>query len=252
VALAQQEKPDEALKMFQLAAELDPSDAAPAYNIGQIYQTKGLAPKAILQFQTVVKLDAGNWRAWSKLVQLYQATGDAAARDAARAALLDLRSRGKVKSLAEAAHYCRDQFVTGGRKVMVFEYFELRGKDVVKYAFNVLDKAGRESERRIVFGYHEELDATTRSRGELEEGQHGWHLDGWAGDRHETYLFYNGEALYDQVRKDVERVLAGKVPLISSSGPNEEVKIYGNTQDAETPRPGKAPPQAPAKPKADP
>lgn len=256
VACALQEKPDEALKMFQLAAELAPSDTAPAYNIGQIYQNKGLAPKAIVQFQTAVQLDPDDWRAWSKLVQLYQATGDAAARDAARAALLDLRSRGKVKSLAEAAFFCRDQFVTGGRKVMVFEYFDLRGKDVVKYAFDVLDKAGRETDRRIVFGYHEELDATTRSRGELKEGEHGWHLDGWVGDRHETYLFYNGEPPYDRVRKDVERVLAGKVPLVSSSGSNEDVKVHDTPEKSEAPRPGKSPPQVksppqpPAKPKA--
>jgi tetratricopeptide (TPR) repeat protein len=256
VAFAQQEKLDDALKMFQIAAELNPNDTAPAYNIGQIYQKKEMAPQAIVQFQTVVKLDPGDWRAWSKLVQLYQATGDTAARDAARAALFDLRARAKVKSLAEAPHYCRDQFVTGGRKVMVFEYFELRGNEVVKYAFNVLDKAGRENERRIVFGYHEELDASARGRGELQDGRHGWHLDGWAGDRHETYMFFSRELSYDEVRKAVEKVVAGNVPLISSSGPNEDVKIYDNPQDAETPKPGKAPPQAnsppqpPAKPKA--
>ena len=256
VACTQLEKPDEALKIFQLAAELAPGDTAPVYNMGQIYQSKGLAPKAIVQFQIVVQLDPDNWRAWSKLVQLYQATGDAAARDAARAALLDLRSRGKVKSLAEAALFCRDQFVTGGRKVMVFEYFDLRGKDVVKYTFGVLDKAGRETDRRVVFGYHEELDAMMRGRGELEEGRHGWHLDGWAGDRHETYLFYNGEPPYDRVRKDVEKVLAGNVPLVSSSGPKEEVKVYGNEEKTPPPKPEKSPPSAknppPAKPKADP
>lgn len=115
--------------------------------------------KAALQYYRKLKAadpNSGFFRA--KLVQVYQAMGDAKARDAERSALLALHKSGKdTSTLAKRADFCREQYKIGERHVLVYEPWEFKprrdGLFAVRYQFFVTDANG-ELETRIETGWN--------------------------------------------------------------------------------------------------
>ena len=157
------------------------------------------------------KLDPENWLIRAKLIQAYQALGTWVPREAERAELIKLRQSGVVETLSQAKRYCRDQFEVKGRKVLVFEYFDLEGPRAIRYVFSVRKKGEDAEESLITLGTYDEVNAFAVQLGTIKEGERIFHLD--SGSK--TYAFYIPEPLYDEVRKKVMLVVEGKAKEIS-------------------------------------
>jgi hypothetical protein len=119
---------DDALRLFVQAANLDPQSVEAHYCAGVALLRKGSQKPALGQLQAAAKLDPKDWRVQAGLVQCCQAAGAKADRDAARAALLELRKPGGPQALLALDRYCREQFTVGRRKVVAYEYFDLKGE----------------------------------------------------------------------------------------------------------------------------
>lgn len=203
---------DEALRLFVQAANLDPQSVEAHYCAGVALLRKGSQKPALGQFQAAAKLDPKDWRVQAKLVQCCQAAGAAADRDAARAALLDLRKPGGPQALLQLDRYCREPFTVGRRKVVAYEYFDLKGERPVKYAFYVLDDAGRKTDFRITVGSYETLNAIAHEQKEVKQGERLYHLDGYyTGGVYRPFTRFKGEPAYELVRKWCVDIVSGKV-----------------------------------------
>jgi tetratricopeptide (TPR) repeat protein len=85
---------------------------------------------AIAAFKQSKALDPKDWTVRARLVQVYQAIGDKAARDAERTELLALRD--SVPALKARDSYPRDAFDAGGERVAALEHFD---RASLKYSF---------------------------------------------------------------------------------------------------------------------
>ena len=167
-----------------------------------------------------------DWQARAKLIQAYQALGDLKARDAERAALFELRKRGggensenPAMSLSKQDSYCRERVSVAGKKVMVFEHFELKGDRALRYVFVVLDKSGKDEDFRISLGSYDSTNAiwSELNKDNAKKGGRLFHLDGYFKWGHATYGMYETEPSYDEIRKVVFSILEEKVKPVSSS-----------------------------------
>lgn len=219
VLLSQRGKDDEALEMYRKASTADPKHVTAHFNMGIVLQMKEQYREALAAFMTVVRLNPDDWRSQAKLIQLHHALSQIHQRDAAREAIFELHRRKKVDS----PFFCREQFPLGGKKLMVFEYFELKGPRAVRYVFHVLDAEGQKSERRISLGSYEVTNALMRERGSLKKGERIFHLDGYGPkNSHRTYGFFEKEPSYEDVRAMVGEVLSGKRKAVSGTDPGND------------------------------
>jgi Flp pilus assembly protein TadD len=211
---------DEALPLFLRAAKADPSLAEARYGAGQAFQKKGQAKPAVDQFQAAAKLNPKDWRVHAKLVQLYQAAGNTAARDAERTALLDLRQKGEVPEVREVPRYCRDQFTAGRRKIMAYEYFDLKNPGGVQYAFHVLDEKGAKTELRVNLASDETITKVAREQGEIGKDDRMYQVYSLAPDGEaKTYESYKAAPSYDAVKKLCIQIASGKATSASEAKP---------------------------------
>ena len=202
---------DEALPLFLRAAKNDPDLEEAHYGAGQAFQKKGMARPALEQFQAAAKLKPQDWRVQAKLVQLYQAAGNAAARDAARTALLDLRQKGDAPDLKDVPRYCRDQFTAGRRKVMAYEYFDLKNPEGATYAFHVLDEKGAKTELRVNLAPDETISKAARAKGEIGQDARMYQVYSLAPDGEvKRYDSYKALPSYDEVKKVCLQIASGK------------------------------------------
>jgi tetratricopeptide (TPR) repeat protein len=227
-ALMEQRKYAEALARYREGLQHFPSDPALLYNASTAAVIVGDFQTAAPYLKQLVGLYPEDWQSRAKLIQTYQALGDLKARDTHRSLLFDLRRRGGGEdkerpemSLARQEVYCRERFEAGGKKVMVFEHFELKGPRALRYAFVVLDDEGERESSRISLGSY---DATNAVWAELnrEKARQGrlFHLDGYFRDgSHATYGMYHPEPPYDEVRAVVVKILEGQKKPVSSSTP---------------------------------
>lgn len=228
VALRDAGRLDEALRLFVQAISLDPNLAGAHCGAGQIYQKRGAPKPAADQFQAAVRVDPRQWRARASLVQIYQALGNPKARDAERAALLDLRRKGEAPDLAQAERYCCDRFTAGRRKVIVYEYFDLNGKRPVRYAFYVMDERGAKTDYRLTLGSYEELNAIAHEQHEVKPGERLFHLDGYfAGGVYRPFRQYKGEPTYDEVRNVCLQIATGKIATGEGVTPKKDGTTIG-------------------------
>ena len=227
-ALMEQRKFAEALARYREGLQHFPSDPALLYNASTAAIIVGDFQTAAPYLKQLVGLYPEEWQSRAKLIQTYQALGDLKARDTHRALLFDLRKRGGGEdkerpemSLARQEVYCRERLEVAGKKVMVFEHFELKGPRALRYAFVVLDEAGERESYRISLGSY---DATNGLWAELnkEKARQGrlFHLDGYFRDgSHATYGMYHPEPSYDEVRAVVIKILEGQKNPVSTSTP---------------------------------
>jgi tetratricopeptide (TPR) repeat protein len=151
-----------------------------------------------------------DWQTRVKLIQTFQALGDLKSRDAERQALFDMRKSGKEAELSNAAYYCREQFEAGGRKLMAFEHFELKGERALRYVFSVLNEKGDEVEYRISLGSYEMTNTIAQQTGEIKKGERLFHLDGYYPWGHATFDFFRGEPSYEETRRKVIEIIEEK------------------------------------------
>ena len=229
----------EALARYQEGLSHLPDDSSLLYNASTAALLAGDFHAAAPYLKRLVTQDVNDWQSRAKLIQTYQALGELKARDAERAVLFDLRQRGggenKEKpemSLVRQEVYCRERFEVAGKKVMVFEHFELKGPRALRYAFIVLDETGQKESHRISLGSYDTTNAvwTEMNKEKAKQGGRLFHLDGYFPGGHATYGMYQPEPTYDEVRATVVKILeGGKNPLSSTT--------YGRPAPAEQKKP---------------
>lgn len=208
VMLTEQGKEDDALELFKQAAAADPSYRLAWQNVGQIYQNQDKPADAVAAFRQVVKLQPDDTNARAKIVQCDEAVGKMPERDADRAAIFELFKTGKV----EQPFYCRDQFTVDKVKVMVFEYFELKGPQAVRYSFNILDDSGQDVKYKISLGSYDFDTQLAREQGRIGKDARMFHMDAYyPGGEHRTYGMYTKEPTYDDTKKTVTGILKGEI-----------------------------------------
>ena len=219
-----QRKYKEALSRYQEGLVKIPDSPGLLFNGGlAAFMNKDFATAEKL-WKSLTELDSDDWQARAKLVQAYQALGDLKARDEQRQKLLDLRKSGKSEDLNKLDYYCREQFEAAGKKLMVFEHFELKGERALRYVFSVLDESGEGEAFRISLGSYQTTNLVAAETGSLKKGERLFHLDGYYGASHATYGFFTPEPSYDEIRKIVIGILEKKTRPQSQSVINPSVK----------------------------
>jgi len=226
-AFMEQGKYSEALARYKEGLKHLPDDPSLLYNGSTAALLTEDFATAAEYLKKLVPIYPEDWQARAKLIQAYQALGDLKARDAERAALFELRKRGggnnsenPEMSLSKQEMYCRERFSIAGKKVMVFEHFELVGSRALRYAFIVLNEAGTGEAFRISLGSYNTTNAVwaEMNKEEAKKGLRLFHLDGYfPGGSHATYGMYVPEPSYDEIRKIVFGILEKKVKPVSSS-----------------------------------
>ena len=217
--LLEQHKPAEALRRYEEALAVTPDDTSVLFNAGMAAYFSNNLPRAAELWKHLVELDPDDWRARSKLIQVYQALGKTAERDAQRAALFELWKAGKDEDMLKQGEYCRDQFEVNGAKVMVFEKFEFKGDRPIRYVFVVLGPDGKTEDHNFSLGSYELTNQmwheTTKPKPKREERL--FHLDGYFKNGHATYRMMVGEPSYDETRDMVVKIMRGELKPVSST-----------------------------------
>jgi tetratricopeptide (TPR) repeat protein len=222
-ANAQLEKKDyaPAQKSYEELLKFLPDETAVLYNGGFAAFLNGDFETALRLWSRLKTLDPDDWQVRAKLIQTYQRLDKIPDRDRERKELFDLRKTAKVKELYEQIEYCRDRFTAGGRSILAFELFELKGPRGMRYVFSVLNDAGTE-DYRISLGSYDMTNAIWRetTKPTPKEGQRVFHLDGYFKDgAHATYGMFAGEPTYEDTKKMVIGVLEKTAKPISATIP---------------------------------
>lgn len=224
--LMEQRKYREALAKYKEGLALLPDDESLLFNASTAALLVHDFESAAGMLKKLTLARPEDWQSRAKLIQSYQALGDLKARDAERDVLFDLRRRGKGEnadrpdmSLSRQDVYCRERLRVGGRNVMAFEHFELKGERALRYVFIVLDEDGRTEDFRISLGSYNMTNSiwAELNKEKAARGERLFHLDGYFKWGHATYGMYHPEPSYDEVRKTVVAILEGKQSPISSS-----------------------------------
>ena len=218
-ALMGEKKYCEALTRYTEGLQSVPTDTSLLYNGGlAAFQCKQYN-EALSLWGRLKAVDPEDWQVRAKLIQTYQSLGKLSERDAERGALFELRKHDANGGLAKEAKYCREQFAAGGERVMVFEYFELKGDRALRYVFSIVDESSNDEKYRLSLGSYEVTNAvwheTSKPRPKATDRL--FHLDGYYEWGHATYGMYFPEPSYDQVRATVIAVLEKKKKPESSS-----------------------------------
>ena len=143
------------------------STAAIYWNLGIWHADLQQHREAIVAWQKLRKLYPENWRVATKLIQSYQTMGDLANRDQERETLFRLWRSKTDGELSKQPDYCREQFVIGKQRVMVFEVFEPSGDFAILHFFYLLGSEGKVASRYSL-GSYETTNRYLRETGVLK------------------------------------------------------------------------------------
>lgn len=215
VELLNAHKSAEALVILEDLSKTYPTPAV-YWNLGLSAAEVGDNHKALQAWLSYREVHPNNWQVRAKLVQTYQALGDLAARDQARADLFALWQAGTDKQLNSEPIFCREQFKQDGRKVMVLEYFNPSGPRQVVYSFVVLQESGQQ-DFKISLGSYDRTNQIALELGQRPSDKRIYHLDLYRANLHETHGMYLGQPSYDETRLAVVNVLSRKIPAIAGA-----------------------------------
>lgn len=217
--LMEEGKYAEALEQYEIALKIVPEEAAILFNAGMAAFSIKKYAVAETHWSGLKRLDPSDWHVRAKLVQTFQALGKLEERDKERADLFEMKRSGKIDALNEQIEYCREQFEAGGKKVMAFELFELKGSRALRYVFSIMNEAGDGEEFRISLGSYDLTNSVWRAttKPTPKEGERLFHLDGYFPSAHATYGMFFPEPSYDEVRKMVINILEGKDKPVSGT-----------------------------------
>jgi len=217
VELAAANRYADSIPCFLIAHHADPQHPAVLWNLGIASAEVGAPDQALKYWLAYRRAEPDDWRGLTKLVQAYQALGDISARDKTRETLIELRRNAAAGSeLRAEKHFCREQTVMAGRKVLAFEVFEPDAERAVFYFFMVLDATGRQVARYSLGSY----EATSRIAREINKWppeRRLYHLDRYTDDGHATYSMYETRPTYEAVRASVAEILSGAVKPAGST-----------------------------------
>lgn len=221
--LLEQKKFFEALSKYQALLKILPDDPAVLYNGGFAAMLGGDDATAVDLWAKLKQADPEDWQVRAKLIQSYQRLNKINERDKERADLLSLWKGKKNKDLSEQIEYCRDRFKAGGRDILAFELFELKGPRGMRYVFSVMDDAGKEDYRISLGSY--DLDNTLwheMTKPTPPKDQRLFHLDGYFKDGgHATYGMMVGEPTYEATKTMVMDILEKKAKPMSATIPSK-------------------------------
>jgi len=218
-SLMDEKKFADALTHYKEALAIIPGNPALLFNGGlAAYSSNDFATATDL-WKRLKTIDPFDWQVRTKLIQAYQAQEKTTERDAERTELLGMWKAGTPDELKQQKEFCREQLRVNGRKVMVFEHFELTGERALRYVFSVLDDTEKAEDFRISLGSYEMDNAIWRetTKPPPKPGERLFHLDGYFKGSHATYGFFTPEPSYEQIRARVIQILQGKIKPISSS-----------------------------------
>ncbi len=199
----------EAIPFYLIAYNAHPEDDAVVWNLGIASAQVGDNAQALKYWTQYQKLRPDDWHGHAKLIQTYQALGDADSRDRMRAALFELRRAAPVGSdLASAEMYCREQMEIAGKKVLAFEAFEPKGERMVFYKFVITKPDGTEN-FRLSLGSYDATNQIAWQVGSVPKDQRVYHLDQYQGPNHQTYGFFRSQPSYEVIRAQVDAILNG-------------------------------------------
>jgi tetratricopeptide (TPR) repeat protein len=207
----------EALPYLKKAEKAYPTSPGVLWNLGIANSEVGNASEALSNWQKCRKAKPDDWKATAKVIQAYQALGDARARDREIQGLYALRAKGQDVDLRKAARFCREQFVVAGHRLFAFEYFEPQGERRLYYRFSVVDEESGRERSYISLGSYDLTTNVLRELGEIPPTARAYHVDRYQGDAHWTYAHFNEKQPYDVVRKMVVDILQGKAKPVSGS-----------------------------------
>ena len=202
-----------ALSIFNEVTAADPNNIM-AHNLaGNCSMEMRDFPAAIRSFQRAVQLQPDQPQNLAGLVRSYAQAGMVKERDATVEHLHELSRAGRLPANFS---YIFDSFLVGDRSVLVIEFPQLAGHYHFRYQFNVYDATGKFVSRVALES--DDVDQTSWAKQHPKEaaaGGRAFSLDGYPQTlpgqfSHSLYKFYDdGEPSYEQVRADVEKVLAG-------------------------------------------
>lgn len=216
----EQGKPDQALVHYKKVLAIMPNDPSVLYNGGMAAFASKDHPYAVELWKKLTALDPLDWRARTKLIQVYQAMGKLPERDKERGELFQMWKSKKPDELSQEFQYCRDQFEVSGEKIMVFEHFELKGERALRYVFSIVNETEDGEKFRISLGSYEFTNAVWRAskKPAPKADERLFHLDGYfKNGSHATYGMYFPEPSYDEMRAKVIEILEKKASPVSST-----------------------------------
>ncbi len=132
-ALMEQEKYAEALATYEPCLKAAPDREAALYNGGLSAYLSGKVERAAELWEKLRAKTPEDRQLLAKLVQAYSALKKTEKRDETRKALFEARAKLPEAERDKAPSYCREQFECAKKKVMVFEYFELKGERALRH-----------------------------------------------------------------------------------------------------------------------
>jgi len=210
-----------ALSIFNEVTAADPNNIM-AHNLaGNCSMEMRDFPAAIRSFQRALQLQPDQPQNLAGLVRSYAQAGMVKERDATVEHLHELSRAGRLPANFS---YIFDSFLVGDHSVLVIEFPQLAGHYHFRYQFNVYDATGKFVSRVALES--DDVDQTSWAKQHPKEaaaGGRAFSLDGYPQTlpgqfSHSLYKFYDdGEPPYDQVRADVEKVLAGGLKPVTST-----------------------------------
>jgi tetratricopeptide (TPR) repeat protein len=187
-----------ALRILRQVIAGDPSDIV-ALNVAanSALRLKDY-PSAIASFKSALQLQPDEYHNVSGLMRAYTLSGMAPERDELRKHIAELEHSGKLPA---DFNYVFETFQAGDKKIEVAEFPIIQGFYGERYRSKVFNSAGKQ-----IFCVTLESDALEQATWAKEHPKEAaadgrrFSLDGYASDSHSTYVFYNGEPAYEQVR----------------------------------------------------
>lgn len=195
----------------------DPSDSWALYNLGLMNYLNEDYDGAIKHWKTLKKLEPADWEIREKLIQAYWGAGQKKAANSEIAELREARKSGKYRELTEKEFFICDQLRVGKVRAFVLEYYELKGERPLAWKF-ILKSGDDDLDHYFSVGSYPSATAFARSEGAISENERRYHLDGyWDDGAHATYGFYRNRPDYQEIRKEVRRIINGDQKPISRS-----------------------------------
>lgn len=214
VALMEKGRHKEAVPYFKRMEKDHPGDPDILWNLGTSCAGAGMHREALTAWLSYRKSTPEDWLADPKIIQAYQALGEAESRDAEIKKLYKRRETDKDPKLQKAERFCREQFEVDGKKVFAFEYFAPKDPRIVYYRFSVLDAEGKE-EMYLSLGSYQTTVEVAREQGQLKPNERLYHLDEYTKGMHRTFGFFKEKPGYDDVRGNVVKILKGGMKPVS-------------------------------------
>jgi len=219
LALFDQGKYEESIPWFEKALVRHPEGSNILWNLGVATSAADQHEKALTYWQKYRKLRPEDWQGLPRLIQTLQALGRLEERDQILDQLYQLRKGTTDAEFKKAPVFCREQLRVGGRRVLVYQFFEPEGKWMQFYRFVVTDAQGRQ-DYFISLGSYDMTTQISRELGDIKEDERMYHFDGYYQEGlHKTFGFLSGKTTpaYDDVRPTFMKILNGEIEASSSS-----------------------------------